>query len=58
MKQKSVAMALAAAVAALPGMAFEFEWESRDGGAVITGCCLRSRQRGMSITTIGMMKRW
>ena len=38
MMQKSVAMVLVAAVAALPGMAFEFEWEARDGGAVITGC--------------------
>ena len=38
MKQKSVAMALAAAVAALPGMAFEFEWDERDGAAIVTGC--------------------
>ena len=34
MTSMPVAMVLAAAVAALPGMAFEFEWESRDGGAV------------------------
>lgn len=36
--KKHVVSALVAAFAATVGMAFEFEWEERDGGAVVTGC--------------------
>jgi len=32
MMQKHVAVAIAAAIAALQGMAFGFEWEAWDGG--------------------------